>query len=238
LRAILVAGAVLALAGTFGLGVVVGRFVLKDERPAAAALEGVQPLPPSDPNLDAQAGLDPALDPPAPPTPLPPALPPGSGATAARVESEAAMAAGAAACNVRVTRRMPIRTWASGDRLVASAAGATCGGATVRLIFEGPDGGALYTLSAAAADFGLSPQATADELRAALDRAMPDSAVRAAAYPAWSEATPAVSEFTREAYDAIRAANNPVVCVKLPTAPQRCVAADPATGEVKVFNRG
>lgn len=250
MKSIYVAGGVLALAVVFGLGVVVGRFVLEREPDIATAptpaIPGMAGLdnPLSDPN--AALGTDPDMMAEAPAAPLPPAAVPRAapttglaGMSAAQAESEAAMAAAALpACDVRVSRRMPVKSWGAGDALVATASGTTCGAAVVRIQVTGSDGGPLYTLSAPASDFGLDAGASADALRAALDRALPAAAVRAAAYPAWSDATPAQTEFSREAYDAIRAADAPVVCLKLPTAPTRCLAADPASGQVRVFNRG
>ncbi|MEN9873765.1 MAG: hypothetical protein RL186_662, partial [Pseudomonadota bacterium] len=78
------------------------------------------------------------------------------------------------------------------------------------------------------------------EVREKLMTLLPTNAVRAAAYPAWDADGPAPTntEFTRETYEAIRAANHPVICLKLPSASQRCVAADPATKQIKVFSRG
>jgi hypothetical protein len=260
MRAIVVSGGLLAIAAVFGMGVVVGRFVLNRDTPSVDAPTNAIMGPPgldnplSDP--DAALGSDPSLNAP-PPTvaaPLPPATPPGvvmgnsqpptmpETAITPRTESDAAIAASAvtAVCDIRVSRNASVRSWAQKDRVTASAIGQSCGGATIRVMLETPEGNALYSLQAPARDFGITPNMSADELRSRLTQLLPTDAVRAAAYPAWPENAPAPTrnEFTREAYEAVRTANNPVICLKLPTGSQRCVAADPISGQVKVFSRG
>jgi hypothetical protein len=254
MRAILVSGSVLAIAGVFGLGVVVGRFVLNRDTPSVDAPTNAIMGPPGLDNPlgdpDAALSTDPSLNAP-PPTvaaPLPPATPPGQAAVAlppivsARDESNAAMAASAvtSTCNLRVSRDAPVRSWSTKDRVTAIAIGDSCGNATVRLLLETADGAALYSLQAPARDFGILANASADDVRDRLSQLLPTDAVRAAAYPAWPADGPAPTrnEFTRDAYEAVRAANNPVTCLKLPTGTQRCVAADPSNGQVKVLSRG
>jgi hypothetical protein len=259
MRAIFVSGGVLAVAAVFGLGVVVGRFVLNRDVPVVSApsnaIMGPSGLdnPLGDPNA-AVAG-DPTLNtlPPAAAAPLPPAIPPtanGAGsptpaapiAITARNESDAAIAASAvtAACSVRVSNEAPIRSWTKMDRVTANAVGDTCGTATVRIVLETPEGTALYSLQAPARDFGIGVDASPEEVRNRITQLLPTNAIRAAAYPEWQagKASPTRNEFTQQAYEAVRAANVPVTCVKLPTASQRCVAADPSSGQLRVFSRG
>lgn len=243
MRSVVVAGAVLGLSLAFGLGVVVGRFVLNDDGtgpmastplPGLFGAGGGEAMGVEDPSL---------LDaPPAPPGPLAPAVAPGSALTpeeqAARAESEAAMAA--SGCQVRVSRRMPVRDFASTGEVVAETSGGACGDTLVRISIQGPDGATLYSMSAPAADFGVPASADPATLRSALDSALPASAVRGGAYPGWADgaAAPAGTEFDRNAYEAVRAADNPVVCIKMPTAPERCVAASPEGGPMRVMSRG
>jgi hypothetical protein len=255
MRAIVVSGGVLAVAAIFGMGVVVGRFVLDRDKPSVDAptnaIMGPSGLdnPLGDP--DAVLGADDSLNAP-PPTvaaPLPPATQPGEQISSPlppvitpRAETDAAMAASAvtASCDIRVSRNAPVRSWSQKDRVSAIAVGQTCSTATVRIMLETPEGNALYSLQAPARDFGITSTASADDVRNRLSQLLPTDAVRAAAYPAWPADGPAPTrnEFTRDAYEAVRAANNPVTCLKLPTGSQRCVAADPSNGQVKVFSRG
>jgi hypothetical protein len=260
MRAIVISGGVLAIAAVFGLGVVVGRFVLtRDVPPVVSAptneMLGTTGLdnPVGDPN--AVLSGDPSLNalPPAPAAPLPPALPPGyattspttptqSAAITARDASVGAMEAASvtASCNIRVSRDAPIRSWTQKDRISVSAIGDTCGASVIRISLETPTGASLYSLQASARDFGISPEATAEDVRDRINQILPTDAVRAAAYPPWSIGgpPPATSEFTRDAYEAVRAANAPVTCVLMPSAPQRCLATDPTNGQIKVFARG
>jgi hypothetical protein len=260
-RAIVVSGGVLAIAAVFGLGVVVGRFVLTREAPAVSApdnaIAGPSGLdnPLGDPN--AVLSSDPSLNgvPPAPAAPLPPARPPRSGSgqgqasasiavptISARVASDAAMAASqvTAACNIKVSKDAPIRSWSLKDRVSAFAVGDTCGTSTIRIVLETNEGSALYSLQAAARDFGISSEASADDVRNRIAQLLPTDAVRAAAYPKWPTGGPAPTqgEFSRDAYEAVRAANSPVTCLKMPNTSQRCLANDPSNGQIKVFSRG
>ena len=253
MRAIVVSGGILAIAGVFGLGVVVGRFVLNRDNPSVSAPTNAIMGPPgldnplADP--DAALGSDASLNAP-PPTiaaPLPPStqpgmVPPTPPIISSRTESDAAIAASSVTpgCDVRVSRDAPVRSWSAKDRVTAMAVGQTCGTATIRIMLETPDGTALYSLQAPARDFGITADAGADAVRDRLSQLLPTDAVRAAAYPAWPAdgQAPTRNEFTRETYEAVRASNNPVTCLKLPTGAQRCVAADPSNGQVKVFSRG
>ena len=126
------------------------------------------------------------------------------------------------------------------DRVTASAIGKTCSSGIVRILLESAEGAALYSLQAPARDFGINEGDSAEIVRSRLTQLLPSNAVRAAAYPQWSAGAepPTRNEFTQDAYEAVRAANSPVVCLKLPTATQRCVAADPVSGQLKVFSRG
>jgi hypothetical protein len=261
MRAIVVSGGILGIAAVFGLGVVVGRFILTRDAPVVSAptnaILGPSGMdnPLGDPNAD--LGSDPSINalPPAPNAPLPPATPPQSAsnvltppnpapipAISARTESEAAIAASAvsSACNIRISKDAPIRSWSQKDRVTANAVGDSCGNSTIRITLETPEGASLYSLQAAARDIGISPQATADEVRNRISQLLPVDAVRAAAYPPWvnGDTSPTRSEFSRESYEAVRAANAPVTCLKMPNAALRCVASDPSNGQIKVFSRG
>jgi hypothetical protein len=254
MRAIVVSGGVLALAAAVGFGVVIGRFVLdRDKASVQAPTNAIMgPLGVDNPLGDPNAVLsgDPSLNAP-PPTvaaPLAPAVPPNSLAVpavpviSARAESDAAVAIGetGTACNIRVTQNAPIRSWSKMDRVTATAMGPTCGTGVVRIILETPEGAALYTLQAPARDFGISDAIDANAVRDRLTQLLPTNAVRAAAYPQWTVggAAPTQNEFSQESYEAVRAANTPVTCLKMPTGTQRCVASELSSGQVKVFSRG
>jgi hypothetical protein len=256
MRVIVISAGVLAIAAVFGLGVVVGRFVLKDDAATVSAPSNAILGPPGmdnplgDPN--AAISTDPSINalPPAPAAPLPPATAPNSSAGApvvpptitARAESDAAIAASSVSvgCNVVVNKDAPIRSWAQKDRVAAIASGDTCGTATIRLSLQTPEGAALYTLQAPARDFGIAPTASADEVRERIGQILPIDTIRAAAYPQWKSDGPAPSgtEFNREAYEAVRSANAPITCLKMPNVSVRCVATDPGSGQIKVFSRG
>jgi hypothetical protein len=254
-RLIVVSGGVLAIAAIFGLGVVVGRFVLKDDRTVVSAptnaIMGPSGVdnPLGDPNA-ALAG-DPAASalPPAAPSALPPARPPqgivstvgAATALSARSESDAAMEASAitASCNVRVSKDIAIRSWSQKDRISVVAIGPTCDTASIRLMLETSEGAALYSLQTPARDLGILAGDTEETVRTRLAQLLPTDSVRAAAFPQWTPDTPSPnrSEFTQESYEAVRTANNPVTCLKFPTTNQRCVAGDLASGQIKVFSR-
>jgi hypothetical protein len=256
MRAIVISGGVLGVAAIFGLGVIVGRFVLKDDRQVVAAptnaIMGPSGLdnPLGDPNAALEG--DPSLSslPQAPSAPLPPATPPGRfsqtnptdpSAMTARLESDAAIAASAvtAGCNVRVSKNAPVRSMNQQDRITAIAIGSNCATATVRLMLETSEGAALYSLQAPARDFGISQSDTPADVETKIARLLPTDVVRSAAFPAWEANRPAptTTEFSQEAYEAIRAANGPVTCLKLPTGGQRCVAGDVTSGQIKVLSR-
>jgi hypothetical protein len=259
MRAIVVSGGVLLVAAVFGMGVVVGRFVLSRDTPSVNAPTNAivgpagldNPLGDPDAVLSADASLN--APPPTTAAPLEPLVQPGMPAPinappapapliTAQAESDAAFAASAvtSACNLRVSRDAPVRSWSKKDRVTAIALGDSCATATIRIVLETVEGTALYSLQAPARDFGITASTSAEAVRERLSQLLPTDAVRAAAYPAWTvdAAPPTRSEFSRDVYEAVRSANNPVTCLKLPTATQRCVAADPTSGQVKVFSRG
>lgn len=231
MRAIYVSGGLFALIAAFGLGVVFGRFVLKSDNSTEISNSSIPGLfgQGQDNNGDVNQILDPAQMLPPPPTPN----------NMAQAEANAASIA-ARNCTVNATRSMPIKNWNNIGSISAIASGETCGNSLVRIILKTPDGKPVFTMTAPAHDFGVALDANTDALKSALEAALPDSAVRAAAYPAWKEgdAAPSGSEFNRDTYEAIRAANSPVICVKLPSAPQTCLASDPNTNEIKTLSRG
>jgi hypothetical protein len=258
MRAILVSGGVLAIAGIFGLGIVFGRFILDRDAPVASAPSNTiigprdigEYLPDSD-GVITDSSRNAA--PPASAAPLPPAIPPSAwtahsvpppqlAINSAKTEADAvaALSNSAPSCTVRVSASATVRSWKQKDQVSATAIGPTCGTSVVRIMLETPKGSALYSLQAPAKDFGIALNASAADVRNRLTAILPTNAVRAAAYPAWiaGGSPPTRTEFSREAYEAIRAANNPVICLKMPTAAQRCVAAEIGSGQVKVFSRG
>lgn len=241
MRAIMVSASLLGVLASFGLGVVVGRFVLRDNSGANAAQTSPIPGMFGATNEFSAAGtqtLDPAQMLPLPPAPEK-AQPHISIAISAGTEADAAQAA-AKNCAVNISRAVPIKSWAESGSVSAVADGENCGTALVRIVVKNGEGRPVFSMSAPARDFGVPETADVEALKVAVSRALPDSAVRAAAYPAWKEGdkNPLGTEFGREAYEAVRAANAPVICVKLPSAPQTCLAADPSSGEVKTLLRG
>jgi hypothetical protein len=143
-------------------------------------------------------------------------------------------------CDIKVSQPIAIRTWKAPDRVTIMALGNECASGNIRVTLETNEGRALYTLQAPARDFGIPATATADQIRDRLTTLLPANAVKSDTYPAWPEGveSPTRSEFTRETYEAIRQADAPVVCLKLPTSAQRCVAQDPKSGQLRVFARG
>jgi hypothetical protein len=143
-------------------------------------------------------------------------------------------------CDVKVSQATAIRSWKAADRVTIMATGNDCASGSIRVTLETNEGRALYTLQAPARDFGIPATASPDQIRDRLTTLLPAQAVKSSAYPAWAEGSesPTRSEFTRETYEAIRQADAPVVCLKLPTSAQRCVAQDPKSGQLRVFARG
>lgn len=253
----LASGAALALLAAFGLGIVVGKFVLSPHETIATAptnaIMGPAGLdnPLADP--DAVMSTDPSVTATAPPpAPLPPATGPNevviptpgllvNGVTP-RTESDAAMAAvnPAGQCDIKVSQPSAIRSWKQVDRVTIMATGTDCASGSIRIMLETGEGRALYTLQAPARDFGIPATASSDQIRDRLTTLLPANAIKASTYPAWPEGSesPTRAEFTRETYEAIRQADSPVVCLKLPTSAQRCVAQDPRSGQFRVFARG
>jgi hypothetical protein len=256
-RLIVASGVTLAVVVSFGLGVVVGKFVLSQDQPLASAPTNaiMGPVGLDNPLADPEAVLstDPSVTAPAPPVvpilpttgrnevviPTPGPLVNGEGP---RAESDAAMAAGSPfpQCDIKVTQATAIRSWMAPDRVTIMATGNDCASGSVRVTLETIEGRALYTLQAPARDFGIPATASPDQIRDRLTTLLPANAVKSSAYPAWAEGSesPTRSEFTRETYEAIRQADAPVICLKLPTSAQRCVAQDPKSGQFRVFARG
>ncbi len=257
MRMIVVSGAALTLVGVFGMGVVVGKFVLSPNQPVASAPTNaiLGPAGLDNPLADPDAVLsgDPNLSAPPPaPIPAPPTsaqnevviaapgtLPAESGA---RGESEAAMSAVSSAtqCDLRVNQSLAIRSWKSPDRVSIMATGSDCASGNIRINLETAEGRPLYTLQAPTRDFGIPANASADQIRDRLTALLPPTALKSSDYPAWASGSdsPTRSEFTRETYEAIRISAAPVVCLKLPSSAQRCVAQDPKSGQFRVFARG
>ncbi|WP_284358461.1 hypothetical protein [Candidatus Phycosocius spiralis] len=257
MRLIMVSGAALTVIIVFGLGVVVGKFVLSSNPPVAnspsnAILDPaglVNPL--ADP--DAAVGSDPnVITPPPAPLPAPPAsainevviatpsnLPPESGV---HDETELSMSADKASsqCDIKVNQSLAIRSWKSLDKVTIMATGPDCASGNIRIMLETAEGRALYTLQAPTRDFGIAANANADQIKDRLSGLLPPSALKASDYPAWpvGSDSPTRSEFTRETYETIRDSGAPVVCLKLPSSAQRCVAQDPKSGQFRVFARG
>lgn len=246
MRVLQVSVALLALGATFGLGVIVGRFVMNDT-PGAGSMPSLGPvgadgLPGESTGLD-QTIPNPFEAPPAPPRPLAPAsdtpLTDASVANAAQLETEAAMAG--AGCNGRVSKAVPVRSWTSRGQAIVEIRGASCDVASVRVAILASDGAPVLDSVINVSDLGLEPGASPDTIRRRLERILPDSAVRAQAYPAWPEgaaAPVADTEFSRDVYETVRASDGPVVCVTLPGSGPRCVATDPTTGRSGVMSDG
>lgn len=236
MRAIYVSAGLFSLLAAFGLGIVVGRFVMKDGPQDVAMNQNAIPGLFGQNNEFSAAGIpnqDPAQMLPTAPNP------PQANLTAAQAEAMASASA-AKNCSVSASRSMPIRNWNSTGSISAVAVGESCGTAVVRFVLKTSDGRTLFTLTAPARDLDVAEGASADALKDAIERSLPDSAVRAAAYPQWKEGapTPLGTEFNRETYEAIRAQNLPVICIKLASAPQTCFASDPNSNEIKTLSRG
>ena len=145
-----------------------------------------------------------------------------------------------AGCVLNVSKKIPIKDWSSSGLVVATAIGDDCYNSIVRISIKSSEGKVLFSMAAPGRDFGISPTVDKVILQKAIAASLPDSAIHAAAYPAWTndDDVPYGTEFTRESYQKAREKNIPVICVKVPTAPQTCVAYDTATDKMKTLQRG
>ena len=145
-----------------------------------------------------------------------------------------------AGCFISVSKKIPIKDWSTSGLVVATAIGDDCYNSIVRIAIKSPEGKILFSMAAPGRDFGIDPTVDKNNLQKAITASLPDSAIHAAAYPAWisDDDAPYGTEFTREAYQKARDKNIPVICVKVPTAPQTCVAYDAANDKMKTLQRG
>lgn len=242
MRALKVSAIVFTIVAAIGFAVILGRFVFK-LGPAQISME---------PQISAQNSgelgvnevtsqeLDPALMiPPSPvveaPKPAPKTAKPNDAALEAMASSQAA-----SNCTINVSKPIAINDWSNPGKVIATSDGGDCESAIVRIELIAKDGKSLFTMSSPARDFGLGAGANANNMRKALNAALPNSAVRANAYPQWvnDNDKPFGTEFDKATYEKIRSAQAPVICLKLPKAPQTCIAANPDNGELRTFSRG
>lgn len=142
-------------------------------------------------------------------------------------------------CSASAKRKLPVKSWSHLGTITATIKGSDCNTAIVNMAIKGEDGKLLYNLSAPARDFGINNNSSSSEVSKILDKSLPNSSVRASAYPKWSEGknAPTFTDFKREDYETTRFDDVPVVCLKIPSAPQKCVAMDKTTNLMKTFSR-
>jgi hypothetical protein len=237
MRAVVVSAIALGVVAIIGAGVVVTRFVLKIN-PENTTDEYSTQSHISNETGETQLDLSNLLAGQANDTSM---LPNQNQAIAINANSEALAAQQAVAgCLLNVSKKIPIKDWATSGLVVASALGDDCYNSIVRIAIKSSDGKVLFSMAAPGRDFGISPTDDKSVLQNAITASLPDSAIHAAAYPAWinDEDMPYGTEFSRDAYQKAREKNIPVICVKVPSAPQTCVAYDAATDKMKTLQRG
>lgn len=157
----------------------------------------------------------------------------------AQIDANAAQNA-VSGCNITNQKPINIKNWENKGTLLAITEGENCANSLVKIIIKDDKNNSLFTLSAPAQDFGINSESKNEDFSKALDLALPNSAVRANAYPEWKSGAdkPFGTEFDQATYEKIRKNDAPIICLKLPSAPQTCVAANPDNGEIKTFSRG
>jgi len=236
-RALTVSAILFGVLVAFGLGILVGRFVLGDQQtiPAETVLP---PLP------EEASGAGMAQD--AIPSD---ALPSGSASlalpsdlAASSAVSAAVSASETAACDIRIARGMPLRSFAKPDRMVVQSQGEDCSAAVVTLSVQDSGGSPLYSFSAPASALGFAANAgeTKESLMGFLNRYAPTTARSAARLPVWTDGTEGPSLpagvtllAERPFYEAIRAQSAPLFCHRASVRLTKCFAVDPDDGLVK-----
>ena len=145
-----------------------------------------------------------------------------------------------AGCLIKVSKKIPYKDWNNYGAVSAIAEGDNCLDSIVRIMVKSSEGKIMFTMAAPARDFGISDPSDKRGLQIAMSKSLPDSAIRAAAYPEWNndDDAPYGTEFTKVGYQKARDNNIPVICLKVPTAPQTCVAYDAASSKMKTLQRG
>ena len=235
MRAVVVSAIALGVVAIIGAGVVVTRFVLKinpdnsqtnDYTTQSHIINETGEIQPDLSNMLAGQGNDTST------------LTPTNKNMAIDANAEAlAEQQAVAGCVLNISKKIPIKDWTTSGFVVATAIGDDCYNSIVRIAIKSSEGKVLFSMAAPGRDFGISPAVDKSVLQKAIAASLPDSAIHAAAYPAWinDDDMPYGTEFTREAYQKARDKNIPVICVKVPTAPQTCVAYDAATDKMKTL---
>jgi hypothetical protein len=236
-RALTVSAILFGVLVAFGLGILVGRFVLGDQQtiPAETVLP---PLPGEASGAGLAQDAVPVGALPSPPASvvLPSDLAASSAVNAALASSETA------ACDIRIARGMPLRSFAKPDRMVIQSQGEDCTSAVVTLSIQDSGGSPLYSFSAPASALGFAGNAgeTKESLMGFLNRYAPTTARSSARLPVWAEGSegPALPNGVsllaeRPFYEAIRAQSAPLFCHRASTRLTKCFAADPEDGLVK-----
>ncbi len=143
-------------------------------------------------------------------------------------------------CPVNIQKPISISDWNNKGLVTATAEGENCQGAIIRIEITSTQGKSLFSMSAPSRDFGLTSYSSIDDVNTVLNATLPNSSIHAKAFPKWdSDANkPFGTEFDMATYEKIRALDMPVICLKLPSAPQTCIAANPENGVIRTFSRG
>ncbi len=217
-----------------GGAIVVLRFVLghaKDE--VAVNAQIVNGTMYDGPSVDVE--LDPSQVIPAPAIIEAPATAKIDDAAIADASAQAAMN-----CAVSSVKNLAISDWNTRGTVSAQADGDTCGQALVRLLVRDGADKIVFTMTAPARDFGVAPDADGTSLKDAIEKTLPQSSTHANSFPEWknNDTKPFGTEFDQATYEKLRAEDVPIICLKLPSAPQTCIAENPKDGMYHTFVRG
>lgn len=156
-------------------------------------------------------------------------------ATIAEASAQASMN-----CAVSSVKSVAISNWETRGTVSAQADGDNCGQALVRLLVRDNNEKIVFTMTAPARDFGVEPDADGVALKSAIEKSLPQNSAHAGSFPQWASADtkPFGTEFDQATYEKLRTADVPIICLKLPSAPQTCIAESPKDGMYHTFVRG
>jgi hypothetical protein len=235
MRALRVSIIVFAIVAIIGIAIILGRFVFKLGPIESKQSENII----ANAEIYAQNPNNEVYDPAQmlPPSPvIEKAKPQISQQNPNALEAMAAQEA-AANCNIAISKPVAIDDWNTNGNVIAISEGSDCNSILVRILVKNSAGKTLYTMSAPARDFGISQNPNSQELKTALDSALPNAAIHAKTYPAWTNESnkPQGTEFSQSEYEAMRNNDEPIICIKLPSAPQTCIAATQNASEMRTF---
>lgn len=143
-------------------------------------------------------------------------------------------------CAASSVKAIALADWETRGTVSAQADGDSCGQALVRLFVRDNNEKIVFNMTAPARDFGVPADADGGTLKAAIEKSLPQAAAHANSFPAWTDnaTKPFGTEFDQATYEKLRASDVPIICLKLPSAPQTCIAKSPKDGMFHTFVRG